>query len=564
MIEKNKNSKLTAEHLSSFVMLALLFLYMYALNFMMPLHRDDYEYALIWGTYERIAAWPDVFHSLYLHYFDHGGRMVAFLVLDSFLLMGKEWFDPFNAFLYVALMVLIYWHSQRSITWRFNPYILALIFLFCWLGLPDFALVNIWMTGACVYLLTAVIILAFLLPYHFNFWEKPLLHDSYGAALGMFAGGIVAGWTIENTAATMNLIIVGFIIYAYKKKTVAKWMYSGFGGAVLGFVLLIIAPGNFVRSANIKHPLIYNFTNQIAAFIEIALGLLPVILFIILIWRILLAEYGKGKGVIVSRQGNSRYQFMTWSVVKIGITAMMLVSYQTNSFFSQWFSNLLYDNVAVKLGVANSHLKFQLFHALSELEIVIVFLLTITQIYNYAFEKLTLTKKDIKEVASIFKWREVMAAYPGFYFVATLVVLALINNLAMIASPTFPGRAGFGSAVFVIIGAVSAFTIPQIYTYLLGNTSHKKYIAMVTGLIIVPMAAAALQQHVVLYQGNTARMVYVEEMVSQGATYLELEPLPLKNRVLRHVYFSELNNGVSKGGFCRYYRLKDIKVLEKK
>jgi len=561
MIEKIKNSKMTKEHLTSFIMLALLFVYMYALNFMMPLHRDDYEYALIWGTNERITAWADVFESLYIHYFQHGGRMVDFFVLDSFLLIGKQWFNPFNAFLYVALMVLMYWHSQRSITMRLNPYILALIFLFCWLGLPDYALVNIWMTGACVYLMTTVIILAFLLPYHFNFLGKPLLKDSYLASLGMFIGGIAAGWTIENTAATMNLIIVGFIIYAYKKKSVAKWMYSGFCGALLGFILLVIAPGNFVRYAGIKHPLIYNFTNQIAALLEIGLGLLPVILFILLIWRILLAEYAKGKGIALSRQGEKGYKFLASSVVTIGVIAMMLLSYQTNSFISQWFSTFLYENVAVKLGVANSHLKFQLFHALSELEIVIVYLLTTTQIYKYAFEKLTLTKSDIKEIASRFKWREVMMAYPGCYVVATLVALALINNLAMIASPTFPGRAGFGSAVFFMIGALSVFTIPYVYSYLL-ETSRKKYIAIVAALIMLPMAAATFQQHTVLYESNTARMIYVEKMVSQGATYLELEPLPLKNRVLRHVYFSELNNGVSKGGFIRYYGLKDLKVLE--
>ena len=51
-------------------------------------------------------------------------------------------------------------------------------------------------------------------------------------------------------------------------------------------------------------------------------------------------------------------------------------------------------------------------------------------------------------------------------------------------------------------------------------------------------------------------------MVNQGATYLELEPLSVKNFVLRHVYFVELNNAVSKYGFCRYYGLKDIKVRE--
>ena len=173
-----KNKKITKENVISLVILVLLFIYMYALNVMMPLHRDDYEYSLIWGTLQRIAAWPDIFQSLHNHYLTHGGRMVDFFVLDSFLLVGKQWFNPFNALLFVALVVLIYWHSQRQFTARFNPYILALIITFCWFGLPDFAVVNIWMTGACVYLLTAVLIFTFLLPYHFYYLGKPLFKDS--------------------------------------------------------------------------------------------------------------------------------------------------------------------------------------------------------------------------------------------------------------------------------------------------------------------------------------------------------------------------------------------------
>ena len=156
-----KTEKQTKGNLIAWGMLAALFVYMLVLNILMPLHRDDYEYALIWGTFERIQAWPDVFQSLHNHYLTHGGRMVAFFVLDSFMVIGKEWFNPFNAFLYVMLVVLIYWHSQRKVSFAFNPYILGLIIVFSWLGLPHFALANIWMTGACVYLMTAVIILAF-------------------------------------------------------------------------------------------------------------------------------------------------------------------------------------------------------------------------------------------------------------------------------------------------------------------------------------------------------------------------------------------------------------------
>lgn len=560
MFSLEKNKEITRGNLVSWGMLVVLFLYMDALNFLMPLHRDDYEYSLIWGTYQKITTMTDVFQSLYLHYFTHGGRMVDFFVLDSFLLWGKQWFNPFNAFLFTMLIVLIYWHSQQKITWRFNPYILALSILFCWFGLPDFAVVNIWMTGACVYLLTAVLIFSFLLPYHFDFLGKPLLRDSYLTALGMFLGGIIASWTIENTAATMNLLIVGFIVYAYKKQSLKKWMLSGFCGSIIGFSFLVLAPGNYVRYASQNTPFMDHLFNQLGAGIEISLGLLPAIIFLVLAWRILLTEHAKGKKLyFLNGQSNKLNGFVVSSIVRIAVILTMLLSRMNGSFFSQWISKLLYENVAVRFGLANSHLKFQLFNALSGLEEVIIYLLLITQVSKYAFRKWQLRKTDIEDVVSKVNWWELMAAHPTCYHIAILIILAIINNLAMIASPTFPGRAGFGSAVFFIIGAMSVFAIPKVKYFLL-SPSSKKYLAIVAGIGIIPMAVAVLHQHTILYIENSQRMAYVEEMAKQGATSLELEPLPLKNLVLRHVYFVELDNYVSKYGFCRYYDFKDITV----
>jgi hypothetical protein len=561
MFRTIKNKKLTKIDFISWFMLLLWFVYMYALNFLMPLHRDDYEYSLIWGTYERIASWSNILQSLYNHYLIHGGRMVDFFVLDSFLLIGKQWFNPFNAFLFIALVVLIYWHSQKKITFHFNPYILILIILFCWFGLPDFAVVAIWMTGSCVYLMTSVLIFTFLLPYHFQFEGKPLFRDSYKAIVGMFFGGVVAGWTIENTAATMNFIIAGLLFYGYNKQSLTKWMISGFCGAVLGFLLLVLAPGNYVRYADSSAKFIYHLTNQLAAGFEILLGVLPVVFFLVLCWRILLKEYAKEKGFLTAEQQSDDHKFYISSILIIGTILFMLVSYINDSFFSKWLVGLIYDDIAVPLGVATSHLKFQLSSTMSAFEELVVYLLAITQLYRYIFKKMALRGNDVKSTQLKVKWREVVAVYPACNYIAVLVVLSVINNLVMIGSPTFPGRAGFGSVVFLIIGAMHFFTVPEVRSYLLGS-SRPKYLILFAGLIFIPMAVTVLQQHIVLYKENSQRMAYVENRVSQGETYLELEPLPLKDLVLRHVYFVELNNAVSKYGFCRYYRLKDVKVKE--
>ena len=67
----NRNTMWTV--LTAFLIFALMF----ALNYFMPLHRDDYDYSMIWHTGVHITTFPDVIDSLLHHYYEHGGRMVT-------------------------------------------------------------------------------------------------------------------------------------------------------------------------------------------------------------------------------------------------------------------------------------------------------------------------------------------------------------------------------------------------------------------------------------------------------------------------------------------------------
>ncbi|MBP1763036.1 MAG: hypothetical protein H6Q65_94 [Firmicutes bacterium] len=543
-------------------LLALVFAYMLALNVLMPMHRDDYGYALIWGTLDHFNSWGDVFQSLYNHYMTHGGRMVAYLVLDGSLYLGKQWYNPFMAFCYTALMVLMYWHSQRKISLRFNPYILLVIILFAWLGFPHFAEVNLWMAGATGYLFTAVLILAFLLPYHFALLQKPVWSDNMPAVVGMFLGGILAGWTIENTAVSMTLATAGFTLYFYKKKSLQKWMVSGLLGAIAGTALLVLAPGNYVRAAASTTKFIYHVTNLIAAGVETLFYVLPIVLFLVFVWRYLLLNYARKKGILAAGRQNAKNTLTVSTVLMAGVIAFLLVSYLNDNFFSQWLGNALYNQVAIQFGFATAKLKAQLFNTMSGLEEMFVYLLTVSFIFRYACTKAGLRKKDIKAISAAVSWREMLAAYPALYHAAAWIALAIVNHFVMVASPRFPARASYGSVAFLIIGAASVFTIPEVRQYWLDNGRKKILIGLIS-FILVPMAAATLYQHAVIHREDGQRMAYVAQMAAQGLTRLEVEPVSIKNRVLRHVYFEDLDNRVSKSHLCDYYRLEDIQLKGK-
>ncbi|MBQ9487601.1 MAG: hypothetical protein IJU91_07370, partial [Selenomonadaceae bacterium] len=124
-------------NLLSVLILVIIFAVMFELNNLMPLHRDDYDYSMIWQTTQHINSISDVLESTWRHYLLHGGRMFTVFCLNFFLWLGKFPFDVANALLFTALVVLIYFHARREIKLD-EPIILAVTGLLTWLSLPHF------------------------------------------------------------------------------------------------------------------------------------------------------------------------------------------------------------------------------------------------------------------------------------------------------------------------------------------------------------------------------------------------------------------------------------------
>ena len=177
-----------------------IFALMYALNHLMPLHRDDYDYSMIWQTGRHIASLSDVMESLHRHYLLHGGRMAAFFFLDVFLLLGKGIFDVANALMFLVFTVLLTIHARRDERFWQEPGIFAVMGILAWLSFPHFGEVAVWKCGAAVYLWTGVIVALFLVPYNLHYktinkGDTPARHWLIGP---MFALGVLAGWSVET------------------------------------------------------------------------------------------------------------------------------------------------------------------------------------------------------------------------------------------------------------------------------------------------------------------------------------------------------------------------------
>ena len=137
---------------------------------------DDYVYSFIWQghsefeplteTAARVSSLHDLFVSQLSHYLTWSGRTVSHTIAQFFLWMGKDVFNYFNALISVLLIAEIYWCANKgTVTIDFKPRRLCWILFALWAFTPGFSPVFFWLCGSCNYLWTAVLLLAFLLPF---------------------------------------------------------------------------------------------------------------------------------------------------------------------------------------------------------------------------------------------------------------------------------------------------------------------------------------------------------------------------------------------------------------
>lgn len=285
-IKRNKNS------ICFFSIIGISFILIYLLNLSIPLFGDDFDYSFIYGTNEKVTTIGDIFQSQWIHYFTWGGRSIVHFIVQFFVLIGKDFFHVCNALMYVLFTLCIYFHCTGKKQERWNCSLLILIHLCLWFCQPVFGEVFLWLTGSCNYLWGTTIILAFLLPFRFSLENQPSSashQKNFSKIIGMFLFGILAGWTNENTAAAMIGIIFLFLfLKKFRKETLPGWYFSGLIGSIIGFSLMIAAPGNYIRSQYFasEDSLFTKLSNRLIEMIEMApsmigtLSIIAIILFL--------------------------------------------------------------------------------------------------------------------------------------------------------------------------------------------------------------------------------------------------------------------------------------------
>ncbi len=225
--------------------LGLMFVIIWGLTTLSPIVADDYGYAFIFGTYDRVASFGDIITSMTTHYLYWGGRVLAHGIAQFFLWMPKVLFNLANAAMYVLLVYLL--HRFAVPAGRVSLRLLVGIFVALWLCIPVFGQVVFWLTGSCNYFWSVTVILAWVLQFK-RYLDAPQDHGVwYTVAVTLL--GVLAGAFSENTSAAGLLCAGLLMLYMLHLKIKWKlWMITSVVGGFLGWLFLIVAPGNYGRS----------------------------------------------------------------------------------------------------------------------------------------------------------------------------------------------------------------------------------------------------------------------------------------------------------------------------
>lgn len=241
--------------LQFFLLLALSFLLILIFNSFTPMLSDDYTYG---AQVHDANGLKDLIDQEYAQYMTWNGRSVVHLLLRITLALPAWLFKITNSLLFVMLTLLVYANVQKRKAYDIR--LLLLITLLVWLFGVDFAQTILWQTGACNYLWGMVLILGVLTLERKEFAvakEAGLFRGHYlvkekqvvSKAVLLFAYGVIAGWCNENTSGALVLVLLAMNLYLWIRfRRFSVPLFTGAGGAALGLMCMVCAPGNANRA----------------------------------------------------------------------------------------------------------------------------------------------------------------------------------------------------------------------------------------------------------------------------------------------------------------------------
>lgn len=227
------------------ILLGISILVMYLTHRRVPFMMDDLWYSTMLSEDTPIRTFGDIVKSQIWHYKNWGGRSMTHGILQLTLLTGEQVADILNIIFTLLLAGSICLVArQRHLGAFFGATAMVL-------GLnANWKMSMFWQAGAANYLYITVFILLFVFCYLREVGEDTTVSPLPGIVFWILPLGILAGWSNENMGPAVWLLSVAVILTTAKKKSrIPCWMLLGSISSLFGSIMVIVAPGNFVRSS---------------------------------------------------------------------------------------------------------------------------------------------------------------------------------------------------------------------------------------------------------------------------------------------------------------------------
>ena len=212
-----------------------------------PFMMDDLWYSTMLFSEEPITSFADIVESQIWHYHNWGGRSITHGILQITLLIGEQITDILNIVMLFALSAVICAIAGK----KKLPYIFAAMSMLIGLN-ANWKMSMFWQAGAANYLYITVFILGFLHCYLRETESNDALRKLPGITLWIVPLGLITGWSNENMGPAVWIITVIVMALCVKaKKKIPLWMILGSVSTLVGSILVVAAPGNFVRSEQV-------------------------------------------------------------------------------------------------------------------------------------------------------------------------------------------------------------------------------------------------------------------------------------------------------------------------
>ncbi len=214
----------------------------WALNHFQPLSADDYAYAFIWGTSERVTCLADILTSQCAHWLEWSGRFVAHCLAQYFLMQDKLLFDVANTLVLLAVCAgitqLVVGKEQPG-KWVAFSLILSLFVLL----VPATGATLIWLDGSCNYLWSALLVV----------W---LLRLALSPALSCRLLALLVAPLAGNSQEGISIALVCFLacrvlLEMFHQRRFSPLLWATLALTTAGLALNLMAPGTLAKMATV-------------------------------------------------------------------------------------------------------------------------------------------------------------------------------------------------------------------------------------------------------------------------------------------------------------------------